>query len=124
MYVCDWSLVKDEGAKFETLVACHLKKTVDFWSENGEGDFDLYFLRDKQQREVDFLVTRDGEPWILVETKTSEQNLSKSLSYFKEKTKASFAMQVTKNMDYIDKNCFIEDKLLIVSAKTFLSQLV
>ena len=33
-------------------------------------------------------------------------------------------MQVTKNMDYTDKNCFIEDKLLIVSAKTFLSQLV
>ncbi len=124
VYVCDWSLVIDEGAKFETLVACHLKKAVDFWSENGEGEFDLFFLRDKQKREVDFLVTKDGEPWLLAETKTSEQNVSASLRYFNEKTNPKFCFQVTKNMDYINQDCFIQDKILIVPARTFLSQLV
>lgn len=124
VYLHDWSLVADQGMRFETMVACHLKKSVDFWSESGLGEFELFFLRDKQQREVDFLVTRDTVPWMLVEVKTSEQPLSPSVYYFKEHTKAPHAFQVTKNMPFVDGDCFMTDKPLIVPARTFLSQLV
>jgi uncharacterized protein len=124
IYVSDWSLVSDPGARFETFVACHLKKSVDFWCESGKGEFELFFLRDKRQQEVDFLITKDQIPWILVEVKTSEQSVTKSLHYYKEITKAPYAFQVTKDMDYIDYDCFSKEGTFIVPAKTFLSQLV
>lgn len=123
IYLCDWSLVKDPGARFETLVACALKKTITFWNECGFGNFDLFFLRDKSQREVDFLVSKEGKPWFLVEAKTSSQALSPALKYYQEKTGAPFAFQVTKNMDYIDYDCFSKEGCFVVPALTFLSQI-
>ena len=39
------------------------------------GEFELFYIRDKQKREVDFLMTKDHEPWMLVEAKSGERNL-------------------------------------------------
>jgi predicted AAA+ superfamily ATPase len=124
VYLNDWSLISDPGARFENFVACHLKKSVDFWSESGKGEFELYFLRDKSQREVDFLVTRDQKPWMLVEAKTTEQKLAPSISYYQKLIGVPFAFQVTKNMPYVDYDCFSKEGIFIVPAQTFLSQLV
>lgn len=124
VYLYDWSLVSDAGARFENMVACHLKKSVDFWCESGVGEFELYFLRDKKQREVDFLVIRDGQPWMLVEAKTSKQSIHTPLYYYREHTKAPFAFQVTKDMAYVACDCFAQEDVFIMPAKTFLSQLV
>ena len=124
VYLTDWSFVQNEGARFETFVACHLKKSVDYWNERGKGEFDLFYLRDKKQREVDFLITRNNTPWILIEAKTTEQPVSKSLHYFRELTKAPYVFQVTQKMAYIDHDCFANEGLYIVPAKTFLSQLI
>jgi hypothetical protein len=33
---------------------------VEGWTDLGLGRFELRYVRDKQQREVDFLVVRDG----------------------------------------------------------------
>ena len=63
----DWSGLTDDGARAETFVACHLLKAVEGWTDLGFGDFELRYLRDKQKREVDFLVVRDRKPWFLVE---------------------------------------------------------
>lgn len=124
IYLNDWSLIEDPGAGFENFVACHLKKSIDFWNEHGKGEFGMYFLRDKKQREADFLITKDGKPWFIVEAKTSEQGLTSSLHYYKEHTGAPFAFQVTKNMKYIDYDCFSKEGIFIVPSSTFLSQLV
>lgn len=124
IYMYNWAAVTDPGARFENFVACHLKKSVDFWSESGFGDFELYFLRDKKQREVDFLITQDNKPWILVEAKTSEQSITPALHYYQELTKAPFAFQITKNMPYVDYDCFSKEGAFIVPAQTLLSQLV
>lgn len=124
VYLNDWSLISDPGARFENFVACHLKKSVDFWSESGKGEFELYFLRDKNQREVDFLVTRDQNPWLLVEAKTSEQTLASPISYYQKLLAAPFAFQVTKKVPYVDYDCFSKEGAFIVPAQTFLSQLV
>ena len=65
----DTEIFKEAGLdyRFETLVACHLLKAVEGWTDMGLGKFSLHYLRDKQQREVDFLVANDGHPWFLVE---------------------------------------------------------
>lgn len=125
VYLWDWSLIKDEGAKVENFIASHLYKAVHYWTDQGLGDYDLYYLRDKEKREVDFLVSKDGKPWFIVEAKTSDnEGLSKSLFYYQELTKAPHAFQVVFDMDYVEGDCFASSRPIIVPAKTFLSQLI
>lgn len=125
IYLWDWSMVKDTGKKLENFVASHLLKAVHFWTDRGFGDYDLYFLRDKEKREVDFLVTKDDVPWFMVEVKTSSNNgLSKALFHFQKQIKAPHAFQVAFDLPYIDQDCFSENQPIIVPASTFLSQLI
>lgn len=124
IYLWDWSDIENAGAKAENFVASHLLKAVHFWTDRGLGDYDLYFLRDKDKREVDFLVTKDNKPWFLVEVKNSKNtSLNKSLFTFQEQTNALHAFQVVFDMEPIIENCFLHKKPIIVPAQTFLSQL-
>jgi hypothetical protein len=120
----DWSGVADDGARAETLVACHLLKAVEGWTDLGFGDFELRYLRDKQKREVDFLVVRDRKPWFLVEVKQKDTTLSPSLAYFQSQTKAPHAFQVVLDLPYEAADCFQVKHPVVVPAKTFLSQLL
>lgn len=120
----DWSGLADDGARAETLVACHLLKAVEGWSDLGLGDFELRYLRDKQKREVDFLVVRDRKPWFLVEVKLSDTALSSSLANFQSQTKAEHSFQVVMNLAYQRADCFRVHRPIVVPAKTFLSQLL
>lgn len=124
IYLWDWSLISDKGKRLENFVASHLHKAVNFWTDSGLGDYDLYFIRDKEKREVDFLVTKNGKPWFLVEVKSSADAISKSLFHFHEVTKAKHAFQVAFDLEYINKDCFSYSEPIIVPARTFLSQLV
>ena len=122
-YLRDWSPIQNIGQKHETLVACHLYKAVQFWTDLGLGNFSLHYLRDKEQREVDFLVVREEEPWFLVEVKTSTETLSPALSHYQKLLNCQHAFQVTLNEPYVEGNCFDHSSPILVSAKTFLSQL-
>ena len=70
------------SARFENLVACHLLKTCHYWTDTGEGKFDLFFLRDKEKREIDFLITREGKPWLPIEVKLGDATPSPSWRTF------------------------------------------
>ena len=125
IYLWDWSNINDAGARAEALVACHLHKAIHFWTDYGLGEFELFYLRDKEQHEVDFLVTRDSQPWFLVEVKQSDnQGISKNLYYFQKQLKAPHAFQVALNLPFVAKDCFTEHQPIIVPALTLLSQLV
>lgn len=125
VFLWDWSVIDDPGSKVENFVACHLLKAVHYWTDLGMGKYGLYFIRDKDQREVDFLITKDNTPWILVEVKSSaKEPLSKNLVLFQEKTAAKHALQVAFDLPYVDIDCFAQTKPCIVSMQTFLSQLV
>ncbi len=85
----------------------------------------MHFLRDKEKREVDFLVTRDGNPWFLAEVKTSgKAPLSDALQHFQQMTGATHAFQVAMDLPYVDKDYFEVTRPTIVPARTLLSQLV
>lgn len=125
IYLWDWSIIDDLGARRENFIASHLLKAVHFWTDRGLGDYELYFLRDKEKREVDFLVVKNKVPYFLVEVKSSEnKGISPALFYYQQATQAQFALQVVFDKEYVDKNCFISPQPLIVPATTFLSQLV
>lgn len=123
-YLRDWSQLSDPGKRCETMVACHLLKAVEGWTDLGYGRFGLYYLRDKNKNEVDFLVTRDESPWFLVEVKSSEQRLSPSLARFQSATGARHAFQVVVDSGYVDADCFLRTNPVVVPARTFLSQLL
>ncbi len=123
-YLWDWGMLDDPGARHENMVASHLLKAVHYWTDTGMGDFGLYFLRTREKKEVDFLVTRDDFPWFIVEVKTSDRSLSRSLEYFQKITKASHAFQVSIDAPFVDADCFSVSYPVKVPARTFLSQLV
>ncbi len=124
-YLWDWSLVPDPGARYENFIASHLLKAIHFWNDHGFGSYNLYFIRDKEKREVDFLVTREEKPWFLVEAKSSDhRQLSPQLIRFQKMTGAEHAFQVALDMPFVNRSCFSHNEPLIVPAKTFLSQLL
>lgn len=123
-YLWDWTQATAEGARAENLVASALLKSVHGWTQAGLGDFGLYFVRDKEGHEVDFLVTRDGDPWFLVEVKRSEREaLSPALDRFQRQTGAAHAFQVALDAEFVAADCFARKTPVIVPARTLLAQI-
>ncbi|MFP4521916.1 MAG: ATP-binding protein [Fibrobacterota bacterium] len=123
-YLRDWSEVHDRGSRNENFVACHLRKAVDFYNDTGLGNFSLGYIRDKTKREVDFIISEDGRPWLLCEVKSGTKKISRHLRHFHEILKPEHSFQITMDMDYVDKDCFASSGPVRVPAATFLSQLV
>ncbi len=124
IYLWDWSLVGAEGSRNENFVASHLLKAVHWWQDCGFGEYGLHYIRTKDQREVDFLVTKNNQPWILVEVKTSDKKLNPNLAYFQERIGAAHAFQLAMDAEYVDVDCFQTTRPVRVPASTFLSQLI
>lgn len=125
VYLWDWSQINDTGARHENLVASHLLKATHWWTDNGWGNYQLHYLRTKDQKEVDFLVSKDNLPWLLVEVKSSASaSLSKHLGWFQQKTNAPHAFQVVMDQPYVEADCFATDKPVKVPIETLLMRLV
>ena len=97
VYLLDHSLIEDPGARFENVVALHLRKLVDHWNGRGDGDFALWYVRDKERREVDFLITERGKPWLLAETKLAKGPVSPALRHYREQFKVPHALQIVRS---------------------------
>ena len=123
-YLRDWSGIADIGARAETFAACHLLKAVETWSDLGLGRFELRYLRDKLKREVDFVIIRDGEPWMLIEVKATSQTLSPHLFHFQKQTGARHAFQAVLDLPHEPIDCFAHTTPVVVPLRTLLSQLV
>lgn len=88
----------DAGAVFENAVACALLREIHL-VEDAEGRrAALCFLRDKEKREVDFLVTIDGRPRQLVEVKLADDTFAPALSHFLKFLPGTEALQVVREL--------------------------
>jgi predicted AAA+ superfamily ATPase len=97
VYLYDYSELNDPGARFENLVALHLRKLVDTWNDRGLGDYALSYVRDKERREVDFVVTERRRPYLLLETKVSGEQVSPALRYFTDRLTPTHAIQLVRH---------------------------
>jgi predicted AAA+ superfamily ATPase len=122
-YLRDWSGIGNPGARAETFVACQLLKAVELWEDLGLGTYELRYLRDKQKREVDFLVLRNREPWFLVEVKQSDTRLGSALGHFQRQTRARHAFQAVMDLPHEEVDCFSRSDPCVVPVHTLLSQL-
>jgi predicted AAA+ superfamily ATPase len=99
VYLWEWSEISDPGARFENLVGSHLLKACHFWKESGQGNFELFYLRDKEKREVDFVITHDKKIWLMAECKWGDCSPAKSLLYFSEHLKPQIVLQIVGKSD-------------------------
>lgn len=121
IYLWDWSQIENnEGAKFENMIASHLLKFCHFLIDTEGLRASLYYLRDIEKREVDFLVAINEKPWFLVEVKRSSKSISKHLKYFKEQMEIPLLFQVVME-NGVD---FMENGIRVISASQFLSAFV
>jgi len=93
-YLWDWSEIEDEGTRFENMVAGHLMKYVNYINDTGLGSLSLHYVRDKEKREVDFLVCKDRKPHILIECKLRDRNVHDGLIYYAGMLRPKRAIQL------------------------------
>ena len=86
LYLWDWAQVPELGARFENMVASQLLKYCHFLEDTEGYKMDLQYLRDRDGREIDFVVVKDNKPLFAVECKSSDTVLSKNIRYFKTRT--------------------------------------
>ncbi|MBU1134866.1 MAG: ATP-binding protein [Candidatus Omnitrophica bacterium] len=75
-YLYDWSSVKDAASRFENYIAVELKALIELWNDAGRGNFELFYVRTRDGKETDFLIVKEGVPWILFEVKLKSQAIS------------------------------------------------
>lgn len=101
IYFFDCGAAYDEtgGAQLENLVACSLLKYAQFRRDVVGENWDIFYLRDKESREVDFVVTFNRQVHWLIEVKASDDNPSSSLRYYSEKLRPRESLQLVLNLD-------------------------
>jgi predicted AAA+ superfamily ATPase len=95
-YHFDWTLVENEAARFENLVASHLLKHVHREQDQEGRDLELGYFRDRDGREVDFVVSEKRKPILAVECKLSETTADRNVRYFKERFPTCEAWQIAR----------------------------
>ncbi|MBI2295193.1 MAG: ATP-binding protein [Betaproteobacteria bacterium] len=94
-YHLEWSVVPEDAARFENLVACHLLKWVHFGEDTQGRDLELRYFRDVEGREVDFAVVEAHRPRLLVECKWSDAEPDRNLRYLKARFPDADAWQIS-----------------------------
>jgi predicted AAA+ superfamily ATPase len=117
-YHLDWTLLDDEGLRFENLVACHLLKWCYFIQDTEGFLMELRYFRDVDKREVDFVLLRDSQPIHFIECKKTRREINPALRYLKRRFPDVQATQISldKDLDLITK-----DNIRLCSAHKFLA---
>jgi hypothetical protein len=116
-YHFDWTLVEEDGPRFENLVACQLYG----WccrKQDAEGlDFTLRYFRTTDKKEVDFVICKGETPFYCIECKTGSTEISDGLRYFKTKYPKVTAVQLVlkKSADFVSR-----DGIRVCNAAAFL----
>jgi len=94
-YHYDWNLITEEGPRFENMIACHLKKWVDYQEDCFGEEYQLQYFRNTENKEVDFLITQGNTVHKIIECKLSDEPVSSALTYLKLKNKNAETWQIS-----------------------------
>ena len=122
VYLFNFPVIEDTGARFENLVAVELLRAIETWNDRGWGRFSLHYLRNKEKQEVDFLLAEGHRPFLLVETKMAEESPAPGLLAFQDLLNIPSVQLVKKEgVKKVFKNG--RNNVLIVTAYQWLSLL-
>jgi uncharacterized protein len=98
-YFYDTGQVNNEpGMRLENLVACALLKEMHFREDCLGEKWNLNFLKNKDGREIDFLVTKNEKPALMLEVKWSDAERSPNFSFFEKYFAGTKKIQVVKEL--------------------------
>ena len=83
-YFYDHAQIQDPSARLENIVANALLKQLHFIQDTQGEKSDLHFVRTKDGKEIDFLVSIDHQPRYLIEVKTSDDNPATGFAHFEK----------------------------------------
>ena len=89
----------DPGVKLENAVACAIQKELHFREDCLGEEGKLYYLKDKDGREIDFCITANNAPSLLVEVKWKDGSLSPNFETFGKFFPGIKMIQVSKILD-------------------------
>lgn len=120
-YHFDWTLVEDESARFENLIAVHLLKWVHFQQDSEGLDTEFRYFRSREGKEVDFVILKNRVPVMFVECKLRRRETGSALRYLKKHFPGAEAVQVSL---YGENDLLTKDGIRLCPADTFLQELV
>ena len=122
LYLFDYAGIESPAAKFENMVALELLRAISNWNDLGLGSFSLHYLRNREKEEVDFLLSNNHKPFLLIETKLSDDHAAKSLIKF-QKVLNIPAVQLVNRVNICKLISNNDLKIMIISADHWLSLL-
>ncbi len=93
-------VIGSEGAVFENLVATQILKKIHLLEDREGYRYELRYIRDKEGREVDFVILKDGMIEELIEAKFSDDKVSRHLRYYAEKLNPPKVTQIVANLKH------------------------
>jgi hypothetical protein len=88
----------DTGARFENMVATALLKRLHYYEDRDGFRYELRYIRDKEGREVDFVILKDGAVLELIEVKYADSEPSRALRYYTERLHPVHSTQIVKEL--------------------------
>lgn len=122
VYLFNFPVIENEAARFENLAALEFLRAVGTWNDQGLGKFSLHYLRNKDKEEVDFLLAEGNRPFLLIETKLSDEAPAQALKVFQSLLNIPAVQLIKKEgVQKVYKNG--KNDILVVTAHPWLSSL-
>ena len=111
----------DAGKKLENVVACALLKELHFLEDTLGCICTLNYLRDKEGREIDFLIMINNRPVLMIEVKWAEESLSRNFAVFSKYLPHTPGVQL---VGKIEREKSFESGIRILDAARWLTDLI
>lgn len=108
-------VIEKDGARLENLIATTLLKRLHFIEDYHGYRCQLYYIRDKDGREVDFVTEVNNTIIDLIEVKNSDTDVSSHLKYYSQKLKPKNTIQIVGNL----KRSFHQEHILVTNPIEF-----
>jgi predicted AAA+ superfamily ATPase len=89
----------DPGIKLENTVACAIQKEIHFREDCFGEEKNLYYLKNKDGKEIDFCTTSNGIPALMVEVKWKDETLTPNFEIFKQFFPKLKMVQISKELN-------------------------
>lgn len=91
-------VIGDSGVRLENLTACALLKEIQYCEDCLGEEMQLHYLQTKDGREIDFFISRDSLPHMMLEVKWADSNLSRNFSIFDRYFPGIDKIQLVRNL--------------------------
>jgi len=92
-------VVGDSGIKLENLTACALLKEIHYIEDCYGEQAHFYYLKTKDSREIDFFITRNEVPFLMIEVKWADSTPNRNFSIFGKRFPGVKKVQIVKKLD-------------------------